>query len=869
MNMKNLNDLSDIELIQLVQCRDEAAFAELMTRWRPRIWRIVVSKSRQHRDAEEIHTDIWMAVWENIGGLRKIDSFGAWIRRIAYNACNRYYSSHRRSRVEIPQSDADLAEHIDQNAPTHYQAAQLRADAREAVHHLPHRVRSIAVLYYLESWSVKDIAHKLNLAIGTVKTRLREVRSLLRKEFGVEPLQGDIMSLESVRSHNLANYIENYLPKGAITRFGKGYVFDFAYSPDGTRLALASTIGIWLIDVATGEEINLLTGHTGYVTGRTYYVHSVVFSPVGKTLASFSIGYCGDDTIRLWDAVTGESIAVLTEGIDSPVFSPDGKMLAGAGGDGSICLWDGVTGKLKSTLIGHTAPVKTLAFNPDGSTLASGGDDEVICFWDVPTAELQLTFAAHANTVDFLKYAPDGEILVSQGGDNNVCLWDARTGEFLRILTTRTENASSIDIDFSKDGRTLVSVNSDENVQLWDPHTVEQLKTIKQNRKLKFVQYSPDGRIFACSEDYGKATVLLFDANTGELLHDLKMPGHAEWVTGFQFSPNGQTLAVRTCDEIYFWDMNTGELEKTITGYSDFVGKVAYSPDGRTLASLDNSVRIWDLDTQKLIKTISTKTLSVKGEIRAIAYSPNEEILACGTNDKTVVLWDVSEWKKRGVLEGHIDGVSSVAFSPDGQTLASGSWDGKILLWNTHTGEHLRTLKRQKDESYVSTVLFSPNGQILANIESDETIRLWDVATGKLLKTIKVKADTVNSIDFSPDGTTLVTADDTGKIKFWDVTTGVRKEVTHFKEEGTYDVYAVFSPDGNTLASLVFSPGGNTLASLGTGHEIFLWNVSTGKLLKTLKGHISDINSIAFSPDGKTLASSCRDSTVILWDLTK
>ena len=850
-DLRNHNDLTDAELITLVQNRDEAAFAELISRWTPRIWRIVVSKSRQHRDAEEIRTDIWMAVWENIGGLRKIDSFGAWLRRIAYNACNRYYSSHRRSRDEIPQSDADLAEHIDQDAPTRYQEAQLRADAREAVHHLPHRVRPIAVLYYLESWSVKDIAHKLNLAIGTVKTRLREVRSLLRKEFGVEPQQGDIMSLESIRSHPLENFIENYLPKDAITRFGKGYVFDFAYSPDGTRLALASTIGIWLIDVTTGEEINLLTGHTGYVTGHSYYVHKVVFSPDGKTLASLSKGYRGDDTIRLWDADTGESKAVLTGGIDLFVFSPDGKTLASDGGDaGVIYLWDGDTGELKSTLVGHTAPVKTLAFNPEGSTLASGGIDEVIRFWDVTTGELQLTFAAHANVVDFLKYSPDGEVLVSQGGDNNVCLWNARTGEFLRILTTWTENAFSI--DFSKDGRTLVSVNSDENVRLWNPHTGEQLKTIKQNRQLGVVQYSPDGRIFACSECYGEATVLLFDADTGELLHDLKMPGHADWVTGFLFSPDGQTLTVKTQDEIYFWDVNSGELEKTITGYSDVVSSVAYSPDGRTLASLDDIVRFWDLDTQKLIKT-----LSLKNSIRTIAYSPDGETLACGTRrDNTIVLWNVSEWKKRGVLKGHTSGVSSVTFSPDGQTLASGSWDGTILLWNANTGEHLKTFK--KHALSVSTVLFSPNGQILASIEDDETIRFRDVTTGKLLNAIKMEADVdVNSIDFSPDGTTLVTADDAGKIKFWDVTTAEQKSITHLKAKDYYIVYAVLSPDGNTLASV------------GVQDEILLWDVSTGKLLKTLKGHISGINSVVFSPDGKTLASCCRDSTVILWDLTK
>lgn len=843
-----LNDLTDAELIRLVQDRDEAAFAELMSRYSPRIWRIVVSKSRQHRDAEEIRTDIWMAVWENIGGLRKIDSFGAWLRRIAYNACNRYYSSHRRSREEIPQSDADLAKHIDQDAPTRYQESQLRADAREAVNHLPHRVRPIAVLYYLESWSVKDIAHKLNLAIGTVKTRLREVRSLLRKEFGVEPQQGEIMSLESVQLSNNKKIIEGYLPKDAITRFGKGYVFNFAYSPDGTRLALASTIGVWLIDVATGEEINLLTGHTGHLTGHTYYVGDVVFSPDGKTLVSLSNGYHDDDAIHLWDAVTGESKAVLTEGINSPIFSPDGKTLASSGG-GVIHLWDGGTGEPKATLKGHTAPVTTLAFNPDGSTLASGGIDEVIRFWDVSTGELQLTFAGHANTVNFLKYSPDGEVLVSQGGDNNVCLWNARTGEFLRILTTKDASSYGLNIDFSKDAKTLVSVNSDETVRLWNPHTGEQLKTVKQDRDLEKVQYSPDGRIFACSECYGEATVLLFDADTGELLHDLKMPGHADSVTDFLFSPDGQTLAVKTQDEIHFWDVNTGELEKTITGYSDVVSSVAYSPDGKTLASLDEIVRIWDLDTQKLVKT-----LSLKNSIRTIAYSPDGETLACGTRrDNTIVLWNVSEWKKRGVLKGHTEGVSSIAFSPDGQTLASGSWDGTIQLWNAHTGEHLKTFDRHA--SSVSKVLFSPNGQILASIEDDETIRFRHVATGKLVNAIKMEADVdVRSIDFSPDGTTLVTADDTLKIKFWEVSTAQQKSITYLEAKG---YYAVLSPDGNTLASA------------DTADAIFLWDVATGKLLKTLKGHISGINSIVFSPDGKTLASCCRDSTVILWDLTK
>ena len=646
-----------------------------------------------------------------------------------------------------------------------------------------------------------------------------------------------LMSMPCISVSFAQNNFKNYLPEGAIARFGKGFAFDFEYSPDGTRLAVASTIGVWLYDTQTHEELHFLTGHTDYVTG-------VFFSPDSKTLVSQS-GY-GEEwsppMTKLWDINTGELKATLTEhegAVNSIVFSPDGETLAIAYNDNTIRFWDGVTGEPKSTLTGHWC--KIIAFSPDGSRLV-GGSSEEIHFWDVATGELQLTFAAHANSIDALKYSPDGKMIASRGGDNNVCLWDANTGEFLRIFRDNTGDSS---IDFSRDSKTLAIVSYDGTIWLWNTHTGEQLKIIKWDTKLKYVQYSPDGKTFACDDDKD-GTMLLFDANTGELLRTLKMPGHRQSVMDFRYSPDGLTLAVSNGYEIYFWDVPTGELQKTITGYADVVSTVIYSPNEETLVSLDDIVRIWDLDTQKLVKT-----LSLESSIRRIAYSPDGETLACGTYDKTIVLWNVSEWKKRSVLEGHTNGISSVVFSPDGQVLASGSWSGRIRLWNPHTGEHLKTFK--KHASSVSTVLFSPNGQILASTEDDTTIRFWNVATGELLRTIETETNDVYSIDFSPDGTTLVTADDTGQIKFWDVTTGKQKIMPHSKVKG---YYVVLSPDGTTLASV----------DIG---NISLWDVATGKLLKTLRGHISTINSIVFSSDGKTLASSSRDSTVILWDLTE
>ena len=615
-DLSTLNNLTDAALIRRTQNRDETAFAELMSRYSPRIWRVIVTNSRQHRDAEEILMDVWMSVWENIDKLQKVDSFSGWLRRIAYNACNRYYATAHHSRTETPQHHETLVEHIDREADAHFREANLRADVREVVHHLPQRVRSVAVLYYLESWRIKDIAAKLDLAIGTVKTKLREIRSLLREEFGVEPKSRGIMSSESVHQHNHKDYIQRYLPEGAIARFGKGYPFDFEYFSDGTRLAVGSTIGIWIYDMRTGEELDLLTGHT-------YYVNRVIFSPDGKTLASMS--RWNDHIIRLWDGVTSEPKATLTghtSEINNIVFSPDGKTLASASDDNTVCLWDGVTGDLKTILREHTANVKVLAVSPDGSRLASGGNDEVIRLWNVATGELLLTFAAHVNSVDTLMYSPDGERIASHGGDGNVCLWNAQTGEFLHLLSDHRKDVAVI--NFSKDGETLATASYDGTIQVWHTETGAHLKTVNAGTELYSMSYSPDGSTYVCDDDE-EGRILLYDANTDQLLRTFKLPSRG--VGNMKYSPDGQTLVGADQFGLHFWDIDTGHLSQTITGYSEVINSVVYSPDGRTLVSLSGVLRFWDVETGKLLRTLTPESAVPS----MAAYSPDGQTLACGT----------------------------------------------------------------------------------------------------------------------------------------------------------------------------------------------------------------------------------------------
>ena len=202
-------DLTDEELIQRVQDGDEAAFAQLAARYSSRIWQLVVFNSRQIRDAEEIFQDVWVAVWENIGTLREVSSFGAWLRKIAWTTCRRYYAAKSHTRGEILQSAEALAETIDRDVLARFRETELRAAVTEAVHHLPERVRAVAVLYYLELWTVNEIAEELGLAAGTVKTRLSQIRALLRQEFGVEEIKrGTPMTYQKEGTKSVGNKIK-------------------------------------------------------------------------------------------------------------------------------------------------------------------------------------------------------------------------------------------------------------------------------------------------------------------------------------------------------------------------------------------------------------------------------------------------------------------------------------------------------------------------------------------------------------------------------------------------------------------------------------------------------------------------------------
>jgi WD40 repeat protein len=471
-----------------------------------------------------------------------------------------------------------------------------------------------------------------------------------------------------------------------------------AFSPDGKQVASGGD-GIRLWDVETGKLVGSLSGHDNGVYG-------LAFSPDGKTLVSAG----RDNALRYWDVA--RLCQVRSVSADSTfVFacSLDRRVLATSRTGEKIQLWEAQEGKLLRE-ISNEGSVNCFVFSPDGKRLLAAGGRRALRLWDVQTGKDVLPFEAHLDEVNAVAFSPDGQTLATSAW-HAVRLWDSLTGrgvprlelgDFFGIHGPYGNYYPAATLAFTPDGKHLAAMDRAGSARgavifrthVWNVVSGKKCVTFQDPRfQVPAFAVAPDSDTFAIPARGGTQlqslstqkqirflasndTIRMGGGNEQRLLSDGRVA----------FSPDGRTLACTGLNGIRLRDWQKGTLLRTISGEWASGGFIVFSPDGKLLAACQDG-RSWGFDTKVHFWEVATGTrafaIDARDGLNGVAFSPDGRLLATAPfKDKTIRVWSIHSGKQVAAFEGHDGPICSVAFSPDGKRLASGSTDTTALIWS-------------------------------------------------------------------------------------------------------------------------------------------------------------------------------------------
>jgi WD40 repeat protein len=617
-------------------------------------------------------------------------------------------------------------------------------------------------------------------------------------------------------------------------RLKAGQAYDQGYFDNDDRHVVLRTPNLWQVwDATTGilrHEFDLKEYQTSILfhSGQQYWAlaakeNTIHFlDPVAKQLMnSFTVvphrflglGHIPDQVVtshddgslQYWDCATGQRLATRTFGtepINAFLFSWDYKWLLTRTGAETWHLWD----YLKQRKI--TSFVQAAAFAPRWSHDCKYiflRTENIVRMFETATGRELPPLGSDTNKLLFADFLHSSNYFYILDSASAINLY--RTPTFQLAATLKGHQGWVFGVAESPDQKLLASTSSDLTVRLWDLVTQKELMSFRPHEYRAALAFSADGsRLLTWSNEPADLTARIWRVT--DLLRPDQLTGHQGHVFSVAFSPDGKTLATASEDHtIKLWDVNTGANVRTLAGHTNWVFAATFVPDGKWLVS--------------------------------------------GGEDHAVILWDIATGRELGRFAGHAQPVRSVAIAPDGSLLATCDNTGNIKLWNLSTGRELFTMVSERRGPEVFSVAFSPDGQRLVSASADQTARVWDVRNGHELLTLRGHSASVWTAKFSPDGQTIATGSTDRTIKLWNATTGGE--------------LATLRGHSNDIFSLAWSPDGTRLATASNDKTVRLWNVPLGLEVLMLRQHSEQVWTVAFSPDGTHLASGSWDKTVRLW----
>jgi RNA polymerase sigma factor (sigma-70 family) len=475
-----------------------------------------------------------------------------------------------------------------------------------------------------------------------------------------------------------------------------------ALSPDGATLACCGN-GISLVELATGKLLWQTGRHRRQLEGQDEKVTCATFSPDGKHLVSGD--YKG--ALRVWDTATGQRLRNLGSEqvvLFAVAFTPDGRFLASAGLTEAIHLWDTATWKKVRSLRGHRGGTHAVAFARDGKTLASGGRDQVVRLWSVESGKELPVPRGHQNAISSLAYSADGQTLATASVDQSLRLWEAATGKETRRVGSAEPPQWIMGgfrfVRFTPDRRHLIAAA--DTIRGWDLRTNGELARLApKSQPFGPVALSADGKTLAAMDDGNQ--IIVWDLPTANAKARLSLPRAKTHAAVLALSADGKHLAAATSGyvapdgrhlgEVTVWDLADGQRARPLKASAEFIGvsALALSPDGRLLVAAVQGLRIgdqtraWDVATGKELPAFVGPT----GSVWSLAFSPDGKTLATGAGegDGTIRLWELATRQIRLTLRGQQGTIHDLAFSPDGRRLASAGKDTTALVWDVTGGQ--------------------------------------------------------------------------------------------------------------------------------------------------------------------------------------